>query len=155
MGGSGVDGLGAWEEHLKHLEQDEYSLIEVSRAVLEEMTVKIALVGLALPLLEANKLVGLQVLQVAHSEELALILQLQSRGGLLLRSDRLKKADLATLFQLVDLILKPAKGEVKADSGLVTAVKLVVNVGIREVPVGAAVPNCDLLGGAKRAQELV
>ena len=100
-----IDSIRRREEDSEHLKQDEHCFIKVSRAVLEQVAEEIALVGLGLLVVEANELVRFQVLQVAHRQKLALVLQLHSCAWPLISADCLQEANIFLLLELVDFVL--------------------------------------------------
>ena len=82
------------------------------------MAVEIALVSLSFVFLEPNELVRLQILQVAHRQQLSLVGQLGLLGNFVSwRRDRGQEGVGAASLRLhiADLVLKPPQDEVEAD----------------------------------------
>ena len=78
MGASHINWLRRREVNAHHLKHEENHFVKVSGAALKQVAKEIAIIVLGL-LIEANKLPGLEVLQVAHRKQLALVLEFLCR----------------------------------------------------------------------------
>jgi len=150
------DGVACWEEDPQHLEQDQDGFIVVGRTALKNLTVEVVLCSLALILIETDKLVGLQILEVAHCEQLRLTLQLGRSGWLLRGRNDCQEAVLSNLLlsELIDFELEPSEREVKTDFALVPPVQLVFYVFVAQIPVRSTVSLSHILLDSQFLQKL-
>ena len=92
--------------------------------------------------MEADELVRLQVLEVAHSKQLLLILELGKVfldffTRFALRNGGNQTVFLLAFLAVLDLVLEPSESKVKANMRLIVTIELIADVVIGQVPVSS------------------
>lgn len=130
--------LWSWEENSKHFKQYQNSLIKVRWSVFKCLSIQIVNERL-LTVFKANKLVRLEVLEVADGEEFLLCRYLWQIFGIRGARDCRKKLVLGwisfLLFIFTHFILEPSEYEVERHSRLVTSVEFILNILLGNHPV--------------------